>query len=96
MKSLLLKNIRPWGCDVQDLLIQNGFFQPLEPGEVPPPESEILDGENQLLVPGFVDGHMHIDKTLRSNGNAGSTEGFRRHSDCGVSPVRITDPARDT
>lgn len=36
----------------------------LEPGAPDPEAREILDLQGDLLLPGLVDGHMHLDKTL--------------------------------
>lgn len=63
--SLLLKNVRPMGQPTTDVLIQDGLITRVEVGlEAPDPSIEIINGQNNLLLPGLVDGHAHIDKTL--------------------------------
>jgi cytosine/adenosine deaminase-related metal-dependent hydrolase len=63
--SLLIRNVRPLGGPAADVLIRNGRIDRIAPGlAVPSPAVEILDGEGCLLMPGLVDGHMHLDKTF--------------------------------
>lgn len=65
MTTLLLKRVRPMGRDALDVLIENGVIARLEPGLVAPdPETTVLDGDDQLLLPGLVNAHAHLDKTL--------------------------------
>jgi cytosine/adenosine deaminase-related metal-dependent hydrolase len=63
--SLLLKSVRPWGGPTVDVLVADGRIRQIGPNlAAPGPDFPVLDGLNQILVPGFVDGHAHIDKTL--------------------------------
>lgn len=61
--NLLIRNVRPYGVDCTDILIRNGRIaaigNALSANEVP-----ILDGAGQLALPGFVEAHTHLDKSL--------------------------------
>lgn len=64
-RSLLLRNVRPMGGAAVDMLIEDGMFTQIGASlDVPTPDTETLDGQHGLLLPGLVDGHAHIDKTL--------------------------------
>lgn len=63
-KSKLLKNIRPWGDPTTDMLITKGVISKISPNQVPTPDCEIYDGEDAILLPGLVEAHTHLDKTL--------------------------------
>lgn len=63
--SLLITGVRPMGGEKVDVLVTDGVIRQVGAGITPPsPDTLRLEGDGQLLVPGFVDGHMHIDKTL--------------------------------
>ncbi|MCB0034970.1 MAG: amidohydrolase family protein [Anaerolineales bacterium] len=64
MSDLLIKNVRPHGREPVDVLIQNGRIAKLEANIVAKHSDEIIDGENQLLLPGLVNAHAHIDKNF--------------------------------
>jgi cytosine deaminase len=65
MNHLLLKNVRPLEGDTVDVLAVDGTIQKVAAGISPPgPDTEVIEGENRILVPGFVDCHTHIDKTF--------------------------------
>ena len=62
---LLLRDVRPWGRDAVDVLIEAGRIARIGSGIEPPdPEIPCLDGRGELLLPGLVNAHAHIDKTL--------------------------------
>jgi cytosine/creatinine deaminase len=63
--NLLIKNVRPMGGTTVDMLIKNGFIHQMEPEIIPVDETtQVLEGQNQLLLPGLVDAHAHVDKNL--------------------------------
>lgn len=63
--DLLIKNVRPMGRDAADVLVIDGTISDVAGGVAPPsPETPVLEGDGALLVPGFVEAHMHLDKTL--------------------------------
>jgi cytosine/creatinine deaminase len=64
-ESLLLRNIRPWGRAATDMLIVDGVIAQIGPDlAAPNPHTRMIDGAGLLALPGLVDGHAHIDKTL--------------------------------
>lgn len=64
-KSLLLKNVRPMGGAPVDLLVRDGLIETVTSGiTATGDETTILDGQSQLLLPGLVNAHAHIDKNL--------------------------------
>ncbi|MEJ3748745.1 amidohydrolase [Actinomycetes bacterium KLBMP 9797] len=75
MGDLLLRGGRPWGSDgPADILIRDGVLTRVEPRVDPldapgaemldAPGAEVLDVSGQLVLPGLVEAHCHLDKTL--------------------------------
>lgn len=63
--SLLLKSVRPLAGATVDLLISDGKITQISDSiEAPNGEATVIDGGGLIAVPGFVDAHTHIDKTL--------------------------------
>ena len=63
--DLLIRNVRPNGKETADVLITGGRIEQISPQiETPDGPIEIIDGDNQLLLPGLVDAHAHLDKNL--------------------------------
>src|SRR3712207_4747335 len=62
--ELLIQNVRPLGGAATDLLVRNGLIEQMEPGLKPSGAVPVLDGQGQLLLPGLVNAHAHIDKNL--------------------------------
>jgi cytosine/creatinine deaminase len=62
--TYLLRNVRPWGGSSTDLLIQAGIIAQMGPGLTAGSDATTIDGQNQLLLPGLVNAHAHIDKNL--------------------------------
>jgi cytosine/creatinine deaminase len=60
MDELILKNVRVWGNgDAVDVRVVNGFIQTIG--------KNLGDGEDfagRVLLPGFVESHCHLDKTM--------------------------------
>ena len=64
MTDLLLRGGRPWGFDTPaDVLVRAGAIERIEPG-IGPGDAEVLDVAGRLVLPGLVDAHCHLDKTL--------------------------------
>jgi cytosine/creatinine deaminase len=62
--NLLITNVLvPTGLR-RDVLIEDGVIRQITDHIVPPSGSEQLDGTGQVLLPGFVDAHSHLDKSL--------------------------------
>ena len=62
--ELLVQGARLWGGPSADLLIQHGRIAALSPNLQPGPGAETIDATGCLVLPGCVDAHAHIDKTL--------------------------------
>jgi cytosine deaminase len=63
--NLLLRNVRPMGGPMTDVLIRDGRITSLDVGVHAPGEAlPTIDGQGDLLLPGLVDAHAHLDKTL--------------------------------
>ena len=64
MSDLLLRGARPWGFDTPaDVLVRACVIERIEPG-IDPGDAEVLDVAGRLVLPGLVDAHCHLDKTL--------------------------------
>lgn len=65
----LIRNVRPWGADAVDLLIEHGRITEVSPYRAAPESSAVsvgdglLDGRGRLVVPSFSDVHVHLDST---------------------------------
>lgn len=66
MNTMLLRGIRPVGKERCDLRIADGVIRTVAPTLLPQAGDTIIDGENNLALPGLVNGHTHVDKTLWS------------------------------
>ena len=60
MTDLLVRNVRPKGGAATDLLIRNGRFA-AGPAVAGTPE---FDGGGRLALPGLIEAHTHLDKTV--------------------------------
>jgi cytosine deaminase len=59
MTDLLLRNVRPMGGAATDLLVRGGRIA----AGPAPAGTPVEDGRGLLLLPAFVEGHTHLDKT---------------------------------
>lgn len=59
MTNLLLKNVRPMGQTATDLAITDGLF-----AKMAAPGAEEIDCGGRILIPGLVEAHTHLDKSL--------------------------------
>jgi cytosine deaminase len=61
--NLLIQNVRPYGAAIVDILIRDGTIaavgNALSVNGVP-----VLDGAGRLALPGLVEAHTHLDKSL--------------------------------
>src|SRR6478735_274656 len=62
--DLLLRNIRPLGGEATDILIEKGRIARLGTGLAAPAGVAVEDGRNEILLPGLVEAHTHLDKSL--------------------------------
>jgi cytosine/creatinine deaminase len=64
MSDLLLRGGRPWGFDrPADILVRGGAIERIEPS-IDLRDAEVLDVSGRVVLPGLVDAHCHLDKTL--------------------------------
>jgi cytosine/adenosine deaminase-related metal-dependent hydrolase len=71
MTVTLVRDVRPLGQDAVDIVIRDGLIAAIGPGAastVPAGEAEVIEGGGRLLLPGLVDAHTHMDKTLMGVG----------------------------
>lgn len=61
--SLLLRNVRPLGGEPIDLLVEDGKIARMAPG-ISAEGAAIEDGGGLIALPGLVEAHTHLDKTL--------------------------------
>jgi cytosine deaminase len=66
MSDLLLRGGRLWGRDdpAADILVRDGVIDRIEPGLEAPAGAEVIDVSGRLVLPGLVEAHCHLDKTL--------------------------------
>ncbi|MCA2185225.1 amidohydrolase [Nonomuraea cavernae] len=64
MTDVLLRGGRPWGQESSaDILIRGGQIDHVGSG-VDAPDASVIDITGQLVLPGLVEAHCHLDKTL--------------------------------
>ncbi len=61
--NLLVRNVRPHGKPAADILISGGIIAAIGP-DLAAPGVPALDGAGRLALPGLVEAHTHLDKTL--------------------------------
>jgi len=64
MTDLLVCNVRPLGGAAADILVRGGVVAAIGPGLAAPPGVDVEDGAGALALPGLVEGHTHLDKTV--------------------------------
>ncbi|MGE5115611.1 MAG: amidohydrolase family protein [Betaproteobacteria bacterium] len=62
--SLLLRDVRLPGVGPVDIAVEAGRIAAIGRALPAAPGSETIDGAGCLVLPGLVDGHAHLDKTL--------------------------------
>lgn len=84
MTTLALNNVRPYGEDVLHLLIDVTSGTIAEVSDTPFSDAdEVIDGEGNVLLPGFVDMHVHLrepgredTETIATGSDAAAKGGF--------------------
>ena len=71
----LFINARFTDGSCQDMLVRGGRFVALESTDTRPAGVEIVDLDNALVVPGFVEGHVHLDTSFYG-------DAWRPHKPC--------------
>ena len=65
LSELLIKNVRPLERETVDISVVDGRVQKVSKGLLPSTSDTVMiEGQNHILIPGFVDAHSHLDKTL--------------------------------
>jgi cytosine deaminase len=67
MSSLLIRNVRPMGSPggpAVDVRVQDGRIAEVGPALAAPAAIPVEEGGGALLLPGLVEGHTHLDKTM--------------------------------
>jgi cytosine/adenosine deaminase-related metal-dependent hydrolase len=64
--AIVLRNVRPMGGAASDVFFSGGYIDKIVPTDSEPinAQTEIVDGSNDIIMPGFVEGHIHLDKIL--------------------------------
>jgi cytosine/adenosine deaminase-related metal-dependent hydrolase len=62
--TVLLKNVRPRVGEAVDVLIEEGRFQHFGKN-LGAADAATIDGRGLLMLPGLIESHVHLDKTLR-------------------------------
>jgi cytosine deaminase len=65
MCDLIIENVRPYGGrDSVSIGIRNGLVRAVGPDARKLPATERLDGNGGIVLPSFVEPHLHLDKAL--------------------------------
>jgi len=64
MQDLMIRGGRPWGAQTADIAVRNGRIAAIGTDLPAAPGDEVIDARGCLVIPGLVDAHAHIDKTL--------------------------------
>lgn len=64
MADLLIRNVRPLGDTAADVLVRDGRISVIGPNLALPSGTAEEDGAGALLLPGLIEGHTHLDKTV--------------------------------
>ncbi|MDN5914046.1 MAG: dihydroorotase [Pseudonocardia sp.] len=96
--SLLITNARPYGEDPVDVLVTDGVVTSIGTGLEAPGDADTLDADGAVLLPGFVDLHVHLrepggeeSETIETGSHAAALGGFTA-----VFAMPNTDPVADS
>lgn len=96
--ELLIRNVRPYGDEAVDILVQGGDIVEIGPQLTAGPDVEVLDGQGSIVLPGFVDMHTHLrepgredTETIETGSAAAALGGYTA-----VFAMANTDPVADT
>ena len=64
MGPLLVRDVRPRGGPARDRRVKGGRITQVAERLQAPDDATVVDGRGQLALPGLVDAHAHLDKTL--------------------------------
>jgi cytosine/adenosine deaminase-related metal-dependent hydrolase len=63
MPDLLIRNVRPHGAAATDIAIRDGRIAAIGPQQ-PAPGTDVLDAAGRIAIPGLIEAHTHLDKSL--------------------------------
>lgn len=96
--QLLIRNVRPYGDDAVDILIDGGEIVEIGASIDPDAADDVLDGAGAVLLPGFVDMHTHLrepgredTETIETGSAAAALGGYTA-----VFAMANTDPVADS
>ncbi|WP_119730505.1 amidohydrolase [Thermomonospora amylolytica] len=65
MSEIVLRGGRPWRHPgLADVLVRDGVIAEIGPRVAASPDAEVIDVSGRLVLPGLVEAHCHLDKTL--------------------------------
>lgn len=64
MQDLMIRGARPWGAETADIAVRGGRIAAMGSNLPAATGDEIVEAQGCLVIPGLVDAHAHIDKTL--------------------------------
>lgn len=62
--DLLIRNVRIMGGKPADVLVTNGRIARIAANIAPPAGCAVEDGRGEIMLPGLVEAHTHLDKSL--------------------------------
>lgn len=66
--NLIIKNVRPLGAAPEDILIKNGQIAGISPEIIADKDIPREEGKGAIALPGLVEAHAHLDKSLLGMG----------------------------
>ena len=66
--NLIIKNVHPLGAELADIMIRNGRIVSIGPDLTPDDGMPSEDGRGAIALPGLVEAHTHLDKSLLGMG----------------------------
>ena len=97
-RDLLITDVRPYGGNPVDVLVRDGIVDTIGAGLTGPDDVSTLDGRGSVLLPGFVDLHVHLrepggeeSEDVATGSAAAALGGFTA-----VFAMPNTDPVADT
>lgn len=93
-----LRNVRPWGAEASDIVVDGETIVAVVPTDPSVEAGDgVVDGRGLLALPGLVNAHAHVDKSWwglpwQSYGGEGGTEGRIRHERARRDELGIPSP----
>jgi cytosine deaminase len=63
-RAILLRGGRIAGTGAADILVRSGIFAEIGTDVAAPPGADVVELGGKLVLPGLVDAHCHLDKTI--------------------------------